>query len=273
MRVKIDDAIILITGASAGIGYEFARQLAPRAHALILVARRLERLQALKTELIQINPKLQVSLFGCDLSEKNALEKVVGEIKKTFKSVDILINNAGMGDFAFYHESSWPKVEQMLNINIVAPAYLTREFLPLMIERHHGAILNVSSLSGIHFYPAFAAYVGSKHFMTAFTECLRAEASLYGVVISQLCPGPVATEFEQVAVSGAKGEMPAFLEISAKHCVRTAIRGLECGKALIVPGVLMTLFNFIYGLVPTLLVRQTMKLIAWYIRRAGLTQK
>jgi short-subunit dehydrogenase len=272
MKLKIDGAVILITGASAGIGTEFARQLAGRARTLILVARRGDRLRGLRDELLQKHPGLAVATYECDLTQQGELESLVSRIETEIGDVDILINNAGMGDFALYEAAPWPKVEQMLRLNIMAPAYLTRRLLRGMVQRGRGGVLNVSSLAGYHFFPGFAPYVGSKFFINGFTESLRTEVGSAGVVVSQLCPGPVATEFESVAASDSKARIPGWLHISASECAKAGIHGFERGRAFIVPGFLARGFASIFGSFPLCVRRTAARMMALSIRKFELSR-
>ncbi|HZU98577.1 MAG TPA: SDR family oxidoreductase [Planctomycetota bacterium] len=235
MRPPIDGARALVTGASSGIGREFAQQLAPRVRSLVLVARRVERLEDLKRELQEKRPQLEVRLDPVDLSDRAATEAFLERLGP----VDLVVNCAGLGDVGLFDGSEWKKIEQMLRVNVEALTLVCHRVLPGMIERRSGGILNVSSGFGLHFMPGVSVYAASKHYVTGLTESLRAELAGTGVVISQLCPGPVKTEFEEVAVSIPGFEIPAIFEISAETCVRSGLRGYAKGRALVVPGLLM----------------------------------
>ena len=235
------NGIVLITGASSGIGEQLALQLAPRATALVLVARRTERLEELKSRLLQSNAKLTVLVHSCDLSVVEEAGQMLDSVQEALGPIDVLINNAGYGDLCLFESSDWSKLHQMIQLNVVGLTYLTHRVLPSMLERCCGGILNVSSGFGLTFLPGAAAYIGTKHYVTSFTESLRSEMAGSGVVVSQVCPGPVATEFEAVAGNPVGMNYNWMLEISAERCAREALSGFAKGRALIMPGWLSTL--------------------------------
>lgn len=239
MRPPLDGSVVMVTGASSGLGREFARLLAPRVRTLVLVARRVDRLEALRDELTATRPALSVVLAPCDLVDRAATDAMLDAVARDVGAVDVLVNNAGMGDMGLFERSSWDKTRQMLAINVDALCHLTRRLLPGMVERRRGGVLNVSSGFGLQFMPGFAAYAGTKHFVTGFTESLRLEARRTGVVVSQVCPGPVATEFEEVAGNFTGQKVPGFIELDAPTCARAALAGFERDRALVVPGLAM----------------------------------
>jgi short-subunit dehydrogenase len=255
MRPLIDGGVFLITGASSGIGEELARQLAPRAAGVALVARRVERLEALAEALRESAPHLPVTVHPCDLTELDAIEGLVADVAAAHGSIDVLINNAGLGDIGLFEESDPAKNERMIVLNVSALTLLTRLVLPGMVAQHRGVILNVSSGFGLVTAPGFAAYVGTKHYVSGFTEALHAELAGTGVLASHLCPGPVATEFEQNAGNDIDASVPDFIEQSAADCARAAIRGIERGHARIFPLPLIWLAMQLAGIVPVPLLR------------------
>ncbi len=249
------DGVILITGASSGIGSELARQLAPRAKALVLLARRTERLEELAGELRGKHPRLSVLVQSCDLLDREATDRALERIEGELGGVDVLINNAGLGDVSMFDLSSWKKNQRMLDLNITALTYLTHRLVPRMVERGRGGVLQVSSGFGLSFMPGFATYVGTKHYVTGFTECLRLEVASQGVAVSQLCPGPVRTEFEEVAVDFETPKVPEFVTISAEHCARAAIAGFSRNKAIIIPGGFMKISSTLSRITPRFVLR------------------
>ncbi len=195
--MKLDDCNALITGASAGIGREFARQLAGRARSMILVARREERLTELRDELQQQHPKLDVQIRTVDLANLAQLKELMESLNRDQVDVDLLINNAGLGDAG-----------------------------------------HVSSVAGFLPIPGDAVYAATKAYVTSFSEALRAELQGTGVSICSLCPGPVQTEFQEVAKrQGVQPKLgPKFFVVPAEQVVREALAALETDRPLVIPG-------------------------------------
>jgi hypothetical protein len=234
----VDDGVVLITGASAGIGRELAVQLAPRARVLILLARRAGRLEELRTSLLAQHPRLQVVTLPVDLSDENDVDRALTEAGDQAGAVDILVNNAGVGDQALADQADWARVRNVLRTNVLSVAQLTTALVPAMVERRRGGVLNMGSGAGLTVMPAAAAYSASKHFMDGYSESLRADLAGTGVMITQVCPGPVDSEFDQVAGSagGMTGGPPQFLRISAAQCAHEALAGFDRGVPLVFPG-------------------------------------
>jgi hypothetical protein len=231
----IDGGVVLITGASSGIGREIALQVAPRARRIVLAARRKDRLEELKTELLSKNGNLVVSVYGCDVTDRLATDAMLAEVGE----IDVLVNNAGFGDLTVFDRADWDKTERMINLNVTALVYLTHRVVRGMIERRSGGILNISSGFGLTFTPGFAAYIGTKHFVSGFTEGLRLDLAGTGVVVTQVCPGPVKTEFIDTVGNFTGMSVPSIVEISAERCARSAIRAFDWKRALVIPGILM----------------------------------
>ncbi len=245
-----DNQRILITGASAGIGREMARQLAPRAKTLILVARRRERLDALKDELTASHGSLQVLVEPCDLADLSAIDAMVERVEAAIGGVDVLINNAGFGDTGLFERAPAEKLTAIVQVNCVALTHLTHRLLGPMLKAGRGGILNVSSGFGFLWIPGVAVYAATKHYVTSMTEMLRLELRGTGVVVTQSCPGPVATEFESVAGNPTGQSVPKLLEISAERCARDSLRGLEKRRAMVLPGGLICVLMNLGRLVP-----------------------
>lgn len=237
MRPPIDSGTVLITGASSGIGREIARQLARRARTLVLVARREERLEALRDELHERNPTLGVVVERCDLAHPDEVDSLLDSLHRHLVRVDVLVNNAGLGDYSLYEQESWSRIHQMLQVNVTAPLLLTHRLLRLMVERKRGGILNISSGGARTFVPGLAVYAATKHFLDGFTESLRLELMGTGVVVTQVAPGPVDTEFSEVAGTQAQEDRtPAWMRISAAQCAREALEGFDRARPLVYPG-------------------------------------
>jgi short-subunit dehydrogenase len=251
--MQIDNCVALITGASAGIGREFARQLAPRAKAVVLIARREDKLQELAAELRQINPHLGVYLRTLDLNQREQIAALPLWLKENDISVDLLINNAGLGDMGTFATSDPERIQQMLDVNISALTQLTRLMLPEMIARKHGGILNVSSSAGFVPISGFAVYAATKAYVNSFSEALRAEVVGKGISVSSLCPGPVHTEFSEVAQRpGGPPQLvaPDFVYVSASDVAAAGLAAIENDRPLVIPGGVMKVAMFITRLTP-----------------------
>lgn len=228
----------MITGASSGIGRELALEFASRSQALVLVARRAERLEQLRTELLARHPKLKVIALSADLSDERQIEALLRRVEEQAGPVDVLVNNAGLSYSALIDQSDWARTRQVLHTNILAVAQLTSALVPAMVKRGRGGVINIGSGAGFTVLPSAASYVGSKHFIAGFSEALRADLAGTGVVLTQVCPGPVRSEFDEVAGSpdGMVGGPPNFLRIDARQCAREAVAAFERGNARVFPG-------------------------------------
>ncbi|MCS6797416.1 MAG: SDR family oxidoreductase [Myxococcota bacterium] len=267
-RWRLDGTTVLITGASSGIGEALARQLASRAEALVLVARRVHRLEALAQELCAKRPELRVHVLPADLADRGSTDAMLEALERRVGAVDVLVNNAGFGDFGLFERCDWSKVERMIALNATAVAYLTRRLLPAMVARGRGGLLFVSSGFGLQWLPGFAAYIGTKHFVTGFAEALAAELRPAGIRVTQICPGPVDTEFESHVGNFTGRRPPRALVISAERCARIAIRALERGRPLVVPGLAMRLLLALGALTPRAVLRLLYAPLARWLRRA-----
>jgi short-subunit dehydrogenase len=256
--MKIDGCNALITGASAGIGRELARQLAGRARSLVLVARRRERLEELRDELS--NPDLKVYVRVVDLADQTQIEQLLDSLERDKIDIDLLINNAGLGDLGPFNTSDPARINQILQVNVAALTLLTRRLLPPMIARKRGAILNVSSSAGFLPIGDFSVYAASKAYVNSFSEGLRAELRGTGVTVTALCPGPVHTEFMQVAQRSdipSYKSGPKFVYVSVEQVARNGLAAVEADRPLLIPGFVMKLAMFLVRLTPLALLRWT----------------
>jgi short-subunit dehydrogenase len=190
--------VALITGASSGLGKEFARIHASRGGDLVLVARREAELNVFKEEL-QGKNNVNVLILTFDLTVSDAVEKIVNEIDSKGIQVDMLINNAGFGGYGNFHERELNRELEMIRLNVEALTKLTHYLLPQMLKRNEGHILNVASVAGFMPGPLQSVYFATKAYVVSFTQGVAAEISGSGVKISALCPGPVHTGFENAA--------------------------------------------------------------------------
>lgn len=257
-----DGCTALITGASAGFGAEFARQLAPVAHGLVLVARRGDRLEALKSEIHETFPDCDVRVYVADLADESARAGFADWIARENVKIDFLINNAGLGDHGDFESASWDRLRAMLDVNIGALTHLTHLLLPALKKSGRAAILNVSSVAGFFPLPSMAVYSATKAYVTSFSEALRIELLDTGVSVTTLCPGPVETEFFDMATREGDQEnaahyktMPAFT-VSVHEAVRAALEAVAADKARVVPGLWLMLSVCAAAVVPFWIIRR-----------------
>jgi short-subunit dehydrogenase len=271
MGSPIDGGVVVITGASSGIGEHLARLAAPRAKKLVLVARRRARLEALARALEAAHPALELVIEEVDLASRAATDALAARLAAL--PVDVLVNNAGVGLLGVFDRSEPGAVRAMLDLNVDAPLALTRAVLPGMVARARGGILNVSSGFGLSFLPGFAAYIGTKHFVTGFTEALRADLTGTGVRATQVCPGPVDTEFESRVGNFTGRRPPRLLTVSAERCARVALQGFDRDRALVVPGVILSAVMAMNAITPRFVLRLFASLGAGPLRKAELAAR
>ncbi|HEX8977400.1 MAG TPA: SDR family oxidoreductase [Solirubrobacteraceae bacterium] len=230
----------LVTGASAGIGAAVARELAARGHNLILVARRKDKLDELGAEL-QATHGIRAESLGCDLTKSAARDRLAGRISSLGLEVEILVNNAGFATGGPFHEADAARELDQIKVLVEAPVVLCSAFLPDMVRRGRGAILNVASTAGMQPLPYSAGYSAAKAYMLTFSEALHQEVRGLGVTVTALAPGPVATEFWEAAGWQAGGQafenaVPRPAWVTAEQTARAGVRGLEHGQRVVVPG-------------------------------------
>lgn len=221
--------ITLITGASAGLGADFARQLSARGQRLVLAARRKDRLEALAAELGNARAA------AIDLAEPGATARLMADVAAHGETVTCLINNAGFGLWGRFLALDGPRQREMIDLNCGTLVELCHAVLPAMLKRGEGAILNVASTAAFQAGPGMATYFATKAFVLSFSEALHEELKASGVRITALCPGPTATEFG--AVAGFKGN-GMFDRLSAKSAdvVAAGLKALDANRAVAIPG-------------------------------------
>lgn len=224
----------LITGATAGIGAAFSRHLAAAGYGLVLVARDAERLNQSRATLLSFGAPT-VETIVADLTVADQRAEVADRLNgQSGESVDLLINNAGIGLGKEFPEATDSEILGQLEINVTAPVLLAHAVLPGMLERGHGAIINVASIAGL--VPGRGTtYAGSKAFVVSFSEGLAMSLRGTGVRVQALCPGFVRTEFHERAAIDMSG-MPAALYVDIDVLVETSMRDLRRNKILSVPG-------------------------------------
>lgn len=227
----------LITGASSGIGEEFAAQLAKRGVNLILVARSQDTLKNIANGLSKTYG-ITTKVLAADLSDPDAARGLADRVKTAGLQVDILINNAGFGTHGPFAKQSPDQERSEVLLNALAPLETIHAFLPGMRERGHGAVINVASSAGFQPTPFMSVYGATKAFLLHLTEGLWAEYRDQGILFTALCPGPVETNFFDASGSPTlKKAMKNTPMMSAQRCVREALKGFEAGKPVVVPGV------------------------------------
>jgi short-subunit dehydrogenase len=221
--------VALITGASAGLGVEFARQLSKRGHRLVLAARRRERLDELAEELGNARA------VAIDLSKKDAAAKLMADVAAAGEEVEILVNNAGFGLIGKFAELDAKRERQMIDLNVATLTDLCRAVAPQMIARKSGGIINVASTAAFQPGPKMAVYFATKAFVLSLTEALHEELKPHGVHVTCLCPGPTRTEFGDVAGFGGNG-MFDRVAMESPEVVEVGLKGLDKNRAVVVPG-------------------------------------
>jgi len=224
----------LITGASAGIGAEFASIFATNGHDLVLVARREDRLNALRDELAPTG--VTVTVIAKNLALRTAAKSLYAEVTERGISVDTLVNNAGVAYGGAFVGMEPDDVSRMVLLNAATLASLTRLFVTEMVARGSGRILNVASLSAFQAVPTMSLYAATKAFVLSFTEGLAEELKGTGVTATALCPGVTATDMVQQIGSGLP-EVPAFLQSDVKDVARQGFDACMAGEVVRVPGV------------------------------------
>jgi short-subunit dehydrogenase len=228
----------LVTGASSGIGAAVARELAARGHALILVARREQRLRSLADELAGEHG-VSAEVIAADLADADGRERVHSEIAARGRWVEVLVNNAGFGSRGRFVDNDTARMVEMVEVNSAAVVDLSGRFLPGMVNRGRGAVINIASAASFQPLPGSAVYAATKAFVLSFSEAVRTELRGSGVSVTAVCPGPVETEFTEAAgMSGVENETPSAFWISAEEVARQAVAGAAADKRVVVPGAL-----------------------------------
>lgn len=225
----------LITGASGGIGLELARIHAAAGGHLVLVARSGEKLSAIKTELEQ-RYAVQVKVMIKDLSDKEAVFEIYRQIKAEQIRIDYLINNAGFGDFGFFHETSWEKEYNMISLNITALTLLCKLFAKDMIAQGGGRIMNLASIAAFEPGPLMAVYYASKAYVLHFSEAIHNELAGKGVSVTALCPGPTASGFQEAAAQQESRVVKGRKLPEAKEVAAFGYKAMLKGRAVAIPG-------------------------------------
>jgi short-subunit dehydrogenase len=243
-----DRETALITGASSGIGRELARQFAAHRSNLVLVARRREALESL-AHTLRADHGTEVTIFRCDLSEAGATQWLAEQLLDRDIRIDALVNNAGFGAVGKFWGLSMEQQLEMIRVNVLALTDLTGRFLPLMLHRNRGAILNVASTAAFQPGPNMSVYFATKAFVLSFTEAIAHEVRDSAVRVTCLCPGPTLTEF--VPRAGAADTLLFRLgPMTPDRVARFAYKALQRGKKVAIPGVGNQLVAFLVRFAP-----------------------
>lgn len=254
----------LVTGASSGIGLELSRLLAAEGYDLILVARSIDSLNKLADEL-NVQYGAQVQVIPKDLSQPTAAQELCRQLEEQSSGVDVLINNAGIGLAGPFAEADLAKTEQMMQLNMVALASLTRQLLSGMLARGRGHILNVASLAGYQpGGPGMAVYYATKSYVLSFSRALARELRGTGITVTALCPGPVKTAFAtEAGVENTR--LYRWLPLmEARTAALKGYHGMQRGRAVVIPGVLSKLLAFAGELPPRLIALEVNR---WLLRQ------
>jgi uncharacterized protein len=235
--MKTDKGLVLITGASAGIGYDLALRFAKEGHPTVLSARNAERLEKTAAE-IRKRYGAESAIVPADLSKPGAASQLYEEVRKRGLEPDILVNNAGVGIYGLFKDTALARELEILRLNIMSLTELTKQALPAMLKKKSGRILNVASTASFQPGPLMAVYFATKAYVLSFSEAIAYELRNTGISVSALCPGPTRSEFQ--AKAGIDESIPLFkLTMMNSGAVADAgYRGLMSGKRVIVPGLM-----------------------------------
>jgi short-subunit dehydrogenase len=233
-----ESATALVTGASAGIGEAIARELASRGHGVTLVARREERLSALAGELSERHG-VRAEAIAADLGHAAARERLAAQIEGLGLEVEMLVNNAGFGGAGTVASAERERLLAMLRLNCEALLDLQARYLPAMVARGRGAVINIASTAAFQPIPGTATYAATKAFVLSLSEAVHEELKGTGVTLTAVCPGPVRTEFTRVAgIEQAEEQLPGVFWMASEAVAKAAVDAAENGKRAIVPGLL-----------------------------------
>lgn len=232
----------LITGASSGLGTEFARIHASKGDNLVLVARGKDKMEALKTE-FEKQFGISVYVISKDLSVQSAPKEVYDELEVQKIHIDYLINNAGFGDFGVFAECDWEKQFQMINLNITALTYLTRLFLPDMIKNKFGKILNIASTAAFQPGPTMSIYFATKAFVLSFSESIANELKGTSVTVTALCPGATETGFKAAAALDNSNLFKGNQIATSKDVAEFGYNSMMKGKTVVIHGFVNSLMS------------------------------
>jgi len=255
---------VIITGASSGFGEEFARQLAPKTKHLVLIARRKNLLKKLAKEL-KAKHDVKITLLIGDLTKPRFKSKIERYLRNKSSELDLLINNAGLGDYGSFESGAWDKLQQVVEVNITALLQITHAAIP-KLTANKGSIINISSLSHLIPMPDFAVYAASKAFVSSFSEALSIELEEQGITVLDVCPGPISTNFGKVALRrGNKAEIkrPSWVKISKQQMVKETLHALHNKQSKLYPGLGVKIAATVLAALPIFAIRAIVRKRPW----------
>ena len=234
------DPVIIITGASSGIGEATARLFASSGYRVVLAARRIEQLNDLAKDIQSTSG--QALVVVTDITKPDQIENLVSQTLEHYGQIDILLNNAGLGRLEWLEKlDPISDIEFQIRVNLIGMIQLTRAVLPFMIERKQGHIINIGSISGLIATPTYSVYAASKYGLRGFTEALRREVNIHGINVTGIYPGSVATKFGEKAGINRKTKIstPRFLKLTSADVAKTVYRVVQKPhRAVIIPGLM-----------------------------------
>lgn len=226
---------VLVTGASGGIGYELAKLFARDGNDLVLVSRNGEKLEEVARE-IKGTYGVRCAVFAGDLAVPGSPDALYAEIKKSLIDVDVLVNNAGFGALGLFHKLPLDEQIEMIQLNVTSLAHLTRLFLPEMVARRRGRIVNVASIAAYQPGPFMAVYYATKAFVVSFSEAIANELRGSGVAVTAICPGPTTTGFGRRARAEKSTLFHKGVTMDAAAVARIGYEGMKKNKTIVITG-------------------------------------
>lgn len=245
----------LVSGASGGIGYEFARILARNGYDLVLTARSRNKLQEAADRFAE-EYGVTVTVLAADLSQENAPQELFDAVQKKNIRIGVLVNNAGIGSYGPFHEADRERNRAMMALNVQALTELTRLFLPQMIERGSGRIVNVASTAAFQPGPLMAVYYATKAYVLSFSEAIAHELRDTGVTVTALCPGPTETGFHEAANLTNSGLLKGRTLPSAREVAEYGYRAMQQGQVVAIHGTMNRIAAFLVRFSPRALTRR-----------------
>ena len=251
--------VALVTGASSGIGYELCRLFASDRTDLVLVARDVDRLSRIEEELSAATG-INVTTMGIDLADPGSPQEVLRRTQEAGLTVEYLVNNAGFGTYGLFVDTDPESTLNLLQVNMHALTHLTALYLPGMVERRSGRIMNVASTAAFQAGPLMSTYYASKAYVLHFSEAIAEELEGKGVSVTALCPGPTVTEFHKRANMETSGLVKDRRVMTAEAVAEAGYQGMMRGRTLVIPGMSNKLLTLVVRLAPR-------KMIARFVHR------